>query len=343
MGSIFTNKYSEGYPGARYYGGNEWIDENERLCIARSLSAYRLDPAKWGANVQTLSGSPANFAVFNALLEPHDRLMGLALSSVRCLCVGGQYSVLTGARLQGGHLTHGFMTPQGKRVSATSKYWESMSYSVDAKTGLIDYDQLELLATNFRPKVIIAGFSAYPRHYDYARMRKICDSVGAYLVSDMAHISGLVAADVVPNPFEYSDVVTSTTHKTLRGPRGGLIWFRKGVQKTSAAGKETHFDLEERINASVFPGLQGGPHNHCIAAISVALRESMEPAFVAYQKQVLANAQALASALTKRGFALVTGGTSNHLMLVDLKKSRNIDGARVEKVQLAGVRPKCCL
>lgn len=207
-----------------------------------------------------------------------------------------------------------------------------MSYTVDPKTGLIDYNQLEMLAQAFRPKVIIAGFSAYPRHYDYARMRKICDSVDAYLMADMAHISGLVAANVVPNPFDYADVVTSTTHKTLRGPRAGIIWFRKGVRSVNAKGKETLYDLEDRINASVFPGLQGGPHQHAIAAISVALKESMSPAFVEYQKQVLRNAQALASALTRLGYKLTTGGTENHLMVVDLKASRGLDGSRVEKV-----------
>jgi glycine hydroxymethyltransferase len=313
MGSVLTNKYSEGYPGARYYGGNEFIDQNESLCIKRALAAFRLSPEKWGVNVQALSGSPANFATYNAILEPHDRVMGLALAS-------------------GGHLTHGFMTPQGKRISATSKYWESMSYTVDPITGLIDYDGLELLANNFRPKLIIAGFSAYPRHYDYARMRKICDNVGAYLMADMAHISGLVAANLIPNPFDYADVVTSTTHKTLRGPRAGLIWYRRGVRSTSEKGKEVLYDLDERINTSVFPGLQGGPHNHAIAAISVALHESMQPAFVSYQKQVLANAKVLASELSKLGFTLTTGGTDNHLMVVNLKKSRGIDGARVEKV-----------
>jgi glycine hydroxymethyltransferase len=184
-----------------------------------------LDPAKWGVNVQPLSGSPANFATFNAVLEPHDRLMGLALAS-------------------GGHLTHGFTAPNGKRISATSKYWESMAYHVNPKTGFIDYDDLAHLSSNFRPKLIIAGFSAYPRNYDYKRMREICDNVGAILLSDMAHISGLVAADVTANPFEYSDIVTTTTHKTLRGPRSGLIFFRKGVQRTTPSGKV--FDTKKK-------------------------------------------------------------------------------------------------
>jgi glycine hydroxymethyltransferase len=290
----------QGYAGARYYGGNEFIDESERLCIARALKAFRLSPDRWGVNVQPLSGSPANFATFNAVLQPHDRLMGLALAS-------------------GGHLTHGFMAPTGKRISATSVYWESMPYHVSPKTGHIDYDGLELLASSFRPKLIIAGASAYSRNYDYKRMRSVCDSVGALLLSDMAHVSGLVAANLVNDPFEYSDIVTTTTHKTLRGPRSGLIFFRKGVQRTTASGKEIMYDLEEKINASVFPGLQGGPHEHTIAAVSTALHESMTPAFVEYQKQVLKNSKHLANELMSKGYKLVSGGTDNHLMLVDAK------------------------
>jgi glycine hydroxymethyltransferase len=210
LGSVMTNKYSEGYPGQRYYGGNEIIDKGENLCRSRALSTFRLDPTKWGVNVQTLSGSPANFAVYTALLQPHDRIMGLDLP-------------------HGGHLSHGFSTPQ-KKISATSVFFEQMPYRLDESTGLIDYDRLAENALLFRPKIIIAGTSAYARHLDYKRMRTICDSVGAYLLADMAHISGLVAADVVPTPFEFADLVTTTTHKSLRGPRGAMIFFRKGVK-----------------------------------------------------------------------------------------------------------------
>ena len=302
-GSCLTNKYSEGLPGKRYYGGNEHIDAVERLCQARALSASRLDPALWGVNVQPLSGSPANFAVYTALLAPHDRIMGLDLP-------------------HGGHLTHGFFTAK-KRVSATSVYFESMPYRLDEASGRIDYDALEASAKLFRPKLIIVGASAYPREFDYARFRSIADGVGAYLMADMAHISGLVAAGVVASPFDYADVVTTTTHKSLRGPRGGMIFFKKDCKEG--------VDVEGAINGAVFPALQGGPHNHAIGALAVALQAAASPQFVAYQKQVLANARALAARLTKLGYSLVSGGTDNHLVLVDLRPL-GLDGARAEKV-----------
>ncbi|RZC78974.1 hypothetical protein C5167_003475 [Papaver somniferum] len=209
VGYCLTNKYSEWLHGKRYYGGNEYIDELETLCQQRALAAFHLDPKKWGVNVQPLSGSPANFEVYTALLNPHDRIMGLDLP-------------------HGGHLSHGFMTPK-RRVSGTSIYFESMPYRLDESTGLIDYDMLEKTATLFRPKLIIVGASAYPRDFDYPRMRKIADSVGAFLMMDMAHISGLVVASVFADPFEYCDVVTTTTHKSLRGPRGGMIFFKKDL------------------------------------------------------------------------------------------------------------------
>jgi len=296
-GSCLTNKYSEGLPGQRYYGGNEFIDQTERLCQSRALSAYRLDPNEWGVNVQPLSGSPANFAVYTALLQPHDRIMGLDLP-------------------HGGHLTHGFYTPK-KKISATSVYFESMPYRLDEETGLVDYDKLEENAMLFRPKLIIAGASAYARNFDYKRMREICDKVGAYLMSDMAHISGLVAAELADNPFEYSDIVTTTTHKSLRGPRGGMIFYK---QEHAAA-----------INSAVFPGLQGGPHNHTIGALAVALKQAQTPEFVAYQKQVIANCAAMANRLMELGYTLVSGGTDNHLILCDLRPM-GVDGARVEKI-----------
>ncbi|CAN1170652.1 Serine hydroxymethyltransferase 3, chloroplastic [Linum perenne] len=303
VGSCLTNKYSEGLPGKRYYGGNEFIDELETLCQERALAAFHLDGNKWGVNVQPLSGSPANFEVYTAILKPHDRIMGLDLP-------------------HGGHLSHGFMT-RTRRVSATSVYFESMPYRLDESTGLVDYDKLEETAALFRPKLIIAGASAYPRDFDYPRMRKIADSVDAFLMMDMAHISGLVAASVVADPFEYCDIVTTTTHKSLRGPRGGMIFFRKDPVRG--------VDLETAINNSVFPGLQGGPHNHTIGGLAVCLKHAQTPSFQTYQKQVISNCRALAQRLGELGYKLVSGGSDNHLVLADLRPM-GVDGARVEKI-----------
>lgn len=309
LGSEMQNKYSEGYPGERYYGGNEVIDKAESLCQQRALEAFGLDPEKWGVNVQPLSGAPANLYAYSAVLEVGDRIMGLDLP-------------------HGGHLSHGYQTPTTK-ISYISKYFQTMPYRLDESTGVIDYDTLEKNAQLFRPKVIVAGASAYLRVIDYARMRKIADKVGAYLLSDMAHISGLVAAGVTASPFEYSDIVTTTTHKSLRGPRGAMIFFRKGVRKVTKKGKEVLYDLERKINFSVFPAHQGGPHNHTISALAVALKQTQYPEYKQYQQAVVANAALFADALLNRGFKLVLGGTDTHLVLIDLS-SKNIDGARVE-------------
>ncbi|KAI7979845.1 hypothetical protein LOK49_Contig235G00004 [Camellia lanceoleosa] len=310
VGSVMTNKYSEGYPGARYYGGNEYIDMAESLCQKRALEAFQLDPAKWGVNAQSLSGSPANFQAYTALLKPHERIM-LDLP-------------------HGGHLSHGYQTDT-KKISAVSIFFETMPYRLDESTGYIDYDQLEKSATLFRPKLIVAGASAYARLYDYARIRKVCDKQKAVLLADMAHISGLVAAGVIPSPFEYADIVTTTTHKSLRGPRGAMIFFRKGVKEINKQGQQVMYDYEDKINQAVFPGLQGGPHNHTISGLAVALKQAMTPEYKAYQEQVLSNCSKFAESLLERGYELVSGGTDNHLVLVNLR-NKGIDGSRVEKV-----------
>ncbi|CCF57422.1 hypothetical protein KAFR_0C04320 [Kazachstania africana CBS 2517] len=312
LGSEFQNKYSEGYPGARYYGGNQIIDKVESLCQKRALELYRLDPEKWGVNVQPLSGAPANLYAYSAVMNVGDRLMGLDLP-------------------HGGHLSHGYSTKSGMPVSYISKYFQSMPYRLDLKTGLINYNELEITSKLFKPKVIVAGTSAYSRLIDYERFQKISQECGAYLLSDMAHISGLVAANVIPSPFDYSDIVTTTTHKSLRGPRGAMIFYRKGLRSVTAKGKEINYDLEKKINSSVFPGHQGGPHNHTISALSVALKQAMSPAFKQYQRQILLNSKAFSKALLKHGLDIVSGGTDNHLILIDLSPT-GIDGSRLEAI-----------
>merc|ERR1719393_7484 len=311
VGSVMTNKYSEGYPGQRYYGGNEFIDQAENLCRDRALEAYNLSSSEWGVNVQPLSGSPANFYVYSAVLEPHARIMALDLP-------------------HGGHLSHGFQTDK-KKVSMVSKYFESIPYRLDESTGRIDYNECEKYAHRIRPALLIAGTSAYSRLIDYPRMRKIADSCGAYLMADMAHISGLVAGGVIPSPFDYADVVTTTTHKSLRGPRAAMIFYRKGQRGVDKKGNKIMWDLEEKINGAVFPGLQGGPHNHTITALSVALKQAQTQEFKAYQEQVMKNAKALGESLSGQGFDLVSGGTDNHLLLLDLSK-KGVNGNKAELI-----------
>ncbi len=288
LGSILTNKYSEGYPKARYYGGNQFIDKIERLAIKR---AKKLFSVKY-VNVQPYSGSPANHAVYLALLNPGDTVMGMSLSS-------------------GGHLTHGY------KVSFSGIYYRSVSYSVN-KQGYIDYSQVAKLAKKYKPRLIWAGASAYPRVIDYKKFREIADSVGAYLAVDIAHIAGLIIAGLHPSPVDYADVVTTTTHKTLRGPRGAMIMTNKR-------------EIIKKINKAVFPGLQGGPHNHVTAAIAVALKEASLKGFKRYARQVIINAQVLAEHLKKKGLTLITDGTDNHLMLVDLTPL-GISGKQAEKL-----------
>lgn len=299
LGSCLTNKYSEGRPGRRYYGGNEVIDKLEILCEKRALQAFKLNSEDWEVNVQPYSGSIANFAVYNALLKPHDRIMGLDLPS-------------------GGHLTHGFQTAK-RKVSASSIYFESMPYQVNSE-GWIDYDALEKDARKFLPKLIICGASAYPRDFDYIRLRKIADSVGAYLMADIAHISGLVVTGEMRSPFDVCDVVSSTTHKTLRGPRSAMIFVKKDER-----------GLDHKVHESVFPSIQGGPHNHQIAALAVQLNEVQTIDFHSYIAAVKYNAQILGEELIRLGFELSTNGTDCHLLLVSLRPF-GITGSKMEKV-----------
>lgn len=288
QGSLLTNKYAEGYPGKRYYGGCAYVDIAENLAIARAKKLFAADYA----NVQPHSGSQANAAAMMALLSAGDTVLGMALS-------------------HGGHLTH------GSKVSFSGKLYHAVEYGLDPQTGLIDYEVLEELALKHRPKLIIAGFSAYSQILDWPRFRAIADQVGAYLMADIAHVAGLVAVGLYPSPMPYADVVTTTTHKTLRGPRGGMILAR------------TNEELEKKLNSAVFPGTQGGPLMHIIAAKAVAFAEALQPEFKSYQQQVLLNAKAMAAALQERGYPIVSGGTENHLLLVNLIE-KNITGKEAD-------------
>ena len=277
QGSVLTNKYAEGYPGKRYYGGCENVDVIEQLAVDRAKRLFGAD----FANVQPHAGSQANAAAFMAMINPGDTILGMSLD-------------------HGGHLTH------GSKVNFSGKLYRAVSYGLKADDGRIDYDRMEETALAEKPRLIVAGFSAYSRALDFARFRRVADAVGAYLLVDMAHVAGLVATGLYPNPVPFADVVTTTTHKTLRGPRGGLILARSNP------------DLEKKLNAMVFPGTQGGPLMHVIAAKAVAFQEALQPQFKDYQQQVLANARAMAGALQRRGYRIVSGGTDNHLFLLDL-------------------------
>lgn len=305
MGSVLTNKYSEGYPGRRYYGGQENTDQVEQIAIDRAKKLFKADHA----NVQPHSGAPANEAVYSAWLEPGDTVLAMDLS-------------------HGGHLTH------GAPVTRSAKLYNFVRYKMkDPATGEIDYDELRTVALREKPKIILAGFSAYPRELDYAKFAAIGNEVGALLMADMAHIAGLIVAGVARNPFDDGfHVITTTTHKTLRGPRGGLILSKGTVGNPLRAPEKTLQNIPTLIDRAVFPGMQGGPHEHIIAAKAVAFREAMQPEFKIYARHIVKNAAALAQAMQNRGFQLVTGGTSNHLILADVYQSFGLDGNVVETV-----------
>jgi len=304
LGSELTNKYAEGYPGKRYYGGNEIIDEVETLCQERALKLFKLNPTSWSVNVQALSGSPANLAVYSALVPlGKGKIMGMSLA-------------------HGGHLTH------GQKVSFTGNAWKGLPFGLDKKTERINYEELLTTAMIDKPDIIVAGFTAYPRKIDFKKFRNIADLSGAILMVDMSHFAGLVAGGEYPSPFKYADVVTTTTHKTLRGPRAALIFSKRDER-----------GFPEKIDKAVFPGLQGGPHMNAIAAVAVALGEANTPAFKTYAKQVIKNAQTLAAELKKRGWRIISGGTDSHLILVDVwKNGAGISGKEAsERLEKEGI------
>ena len=298
LGSVLTNKYSEGYPDKRYYPGCKNFDEIEKLAQKRALKVFDLNPRKWGVNVQSYSGSPANLEIFLSLINPGDTIMGMGLSS-------------------GGHLSH------GHKVNVSAKLFKAIQYGLNPKTNLIDYKNLEKLAVKHRPKIIISGASAYPRKIDFKKFGKIAKKIKAFHLADISHIAGLIAAKIHPSPFKFSDVVMTTTHKTLRGPRGAVIFSKK--------------PLDEKIDKIVFPGVQGGPHNNSIGAMAVSFYEALGTEFKNYQKQTVKNAGTLSKELKKSGFEILTGGTDNHLLIVDLKNT-DISGFETEKIlESAGI------
>lgn len=301
LSSIFNDKYAEGYPGKRYYGGNEYVDEAETLCQERAKKLFNVP----FANVQPYSGSPANMAVYFAVLDPGEKVLGMHLSA-------------------GGHLTHGW------KVNFSGKYYKSIFYGVSEKNNLLDYNEIEEVAKKEKPKLIFMGATAYPRKIDFKKFREIADSVGAFLCADISHIAGLVVAGVHESPSPYAHIITTTTHKTLRGPRGAMIMVTEsGLKKDS--------DLPEKINKAVFPGLQGGPHIHQIAGIAVCLKEAANKSFIEYGEQIVKNAKVLAEELIKKDFTLITGGTDNHLLLLDLR-NKNITGKDAQNLlERAGI------
>jgi glycine hydroxymethyltransferase len=303
LGSGLTNKYAEGYPGNRYYGGNEVVDKIEKLAQTRAINLFELNADEWSVNVQPLSGSPANLAIYLALVPPGEKIMGMTLT-------------------HGGHLTH------GHRVSVTGKFWQQVPYGVDGQTERLNYDVIKNLAVREKPTVIVAGYTAYPRVIDFKRFREIADQCGAYLMVDMSHFAGLVAGRVYPSPFLFADVVTTTTHKTLRGPRAAMIFSKRDYR-----------DLPAKIDKAVFPGLQGGPHLNQIAATAVALYEAARPSFRKYARQVIKNAMALADELTRLGWRVISGGTDTHLLLVDVwMNGRGIGGKEAsDRLERAGI------
>ncbi len=303
LGSELTNKYSEGYPRKRYYGGQTNTDTIEEIAIDRALKLFKLNPKNWHVNVQPLSGSPANLAVYVGLVSPHGKVMGMSLD-------------------HGGHLTH------GHKVSATGKLWNQIPFGVDPNTEMLDYEAIKKIAMEHKPNMIIAGFTAYPRSIDFKKFREIADACGALLMVDMAHTAGLVAAGAYPSPFPYADIVTTTVHKTLRGPRSGIIFAKKDER-----------ELDKKIDRAIFPGLQGGPHMNQIAAVAVALKEASTPAFKKYGAQIVKNAKALSDELKKLGWKIISGGTDTHLILVDTwMKGKGVSGKDAsDKLEKAGI------